>query len=66
MKSLIVVALAAVMVLALAAPALATGADKAGFEYGKHHAAHARDMGGFTATMNPGVMHRGFSGWMGE
>lgn len=65
MKSLIVFALAAVMVLALAVPAFATGADKAGYEYGQHHAEHAREMGGFNGTMNPGVMHRGFSGWMG-
>jgi|GEM_PF-1485450 len=65
MKSLIVLALSAVMVLALAVPAFATGAAKAGYEYGQHHAAHAREMGGFTGTMNPGVHHRGFSGWMG-
>ena len=65
MRSLIVLALSAVMVLALAVPAFATGTTKAGYEYGQHHAAHAREMGGFTGTMNPGVMHRGFSGWMG-
>lgn len=65
MKSLILMALSAAMVLALAAPAFATGANRAGHEYGQHHAAHAREMGGFSGTMNPGVMHRGFSGWMG-
>ncbi len=65
MKGLVVLALSAVMVLALAGPAFATGADKAGYEYGQHHAGHAREMGGFTGTTNPGVMHRGFSGWMG-
>lgn len=65
MKSIVVAALSLVIVFTLAVPAFATGADGAGYEYGQHHSAHARDMGGFTGTMNPGVHHRGFSGWMG-
>jgi hypothetical protein len=54
------------LTLVLAAPALAaTGAGGAGRDYGQHHAEHARAMGGFSGEMNPGVMHQGFSGWMG-
>ncbi|MDF1523232.1 MAG: hypothetical protein P1P87_10480 [Trueperaceae bacterium] len=55
--------IAFVLALALAAPALASSGDHTGYAYGQHHAAHAQEMGGFTGTMNPGVMHRGFSGW---
>ena len=52
------------LALAFAAPAMAaTGADGAGRAYGQHHAAMAQGMGGFSGTMNPGVMHQGFSGW---
>ncbi|HET6351740.1 MAG TPA: hypothetical protein VFG89_06410 [Coriobacteriia bacterium] len=59
--------LSAVMALALTAPALAaTGANGAGQEFGQHHATHAQEMGGFTGSENPGVMHQGFSGWTGE
>jgi hypothetical protein len=57
--------LVAILALAFAAPAFATGADGAGQAFGQHHAAHAREMGGFTGTENPGVMHKGFSGWTG-
>jgi opacity protein-like surface antigen len=65
-KTLAVFALAAVLALALAAPAFAaTGAGGAGRDFGQHHAAHAQEMGGFTGTDNPGVMHKGFSGWTG-
>jgi len=63
MKTLAVFALAAVLALALAAPAFAvTGADGAGAAFGQHHATHAQEMGGFTGAENPG-MHRGFAGW---
>jgi hypothetical protein len=49
-----------------AVPAFAVnGSGGAGRDYGQHHAAHAQEMGGFTGTMNPGVMHQGFSGWTG-
>jgi len=65
MRKLLIPALTVALMLAIAAPAFATGANGAGYEYGQHHAAHAREMGGFSGTMNPGVMHRGFSGWMG-
>ena len=65
MRTLLISALAVGLSLAITAPGFATGADRAGYEYGQHHAAHAREMGGFTGTMNPGLMHRGFSGWMG-
>jgi hypothetical protein len=62
--STIVAALA--LTLAFAAPAMAaTGAGGAGKAYGQHHAAMAQEMGGFTGDHNPGVMHQGFSGWMG-
>jgi len=65
-RTFAVVALAAVLMLALAAPAFAvTGAGGAGQAFGQHHATHAQDMGGFTGTDNPGVMHKGFSGWTG-
>lgn len=57
--------LSAVLALAVAAPAFATGAGGAGRDFGQHHATHAQEMGGFTAEMNPGVMHQGFSGWTG-
>ena len=54
------------LTLAIAAPALAqTGAGGAGSAYGQHHAMMAQEMGGFSGDMNPGVMHKGFSGWMG-
>ena len=67
MKRLTVLALAAMLSLAVAVPAFAaTGADGAGREFGQHHATHAQEMGGFTGEMNPGVMHQGFSGWMGQ
>jgi hypothetical protein len=65
-KTLAVFALAAVLALALAAPAFAaTGAGGAGRDFGQHHATHAQEMGGFTGAENPGVMHKGFSGWTG-
>lgn len=64
MKKLAVFALAAVLAFALAVPAFATtGAGGAGADFGVHHATHAQDMGGFTATMNPGT-HQGFAGWI--
>lgn len=65
MKKLATFAAAVVVVLALASPAFATGAGGAGQEFGQHHAGHAQESGGFTGTMNPGVMHLGFSGWNG-
>ena len=65
MRKLLISSLVVAWSLAIAAPVLATGSNSAGYEYGQHHAAHAREMGGFTGTINPGVMHRGFSGWMG-
>lgn len=52
---------AAVLAFALAVPAFA--AD--GRAFGEHHASHAQEMTGFTAEMNPGVMHTGFAGWTG-
>jgi hypothetical protein len=65
MKKIAVFVLAVALSLAVASPAFATGADGAGRDFGQHHAAHAREMGGFTGTMNPGAMHKGFSGWTG-
>jgi len=66
MKTLTVFGLAAVLVLALAAPAFAvSGAGGAGAAFGEHHATHAQEMGGFTGAENPG-MHRGFAGWTPE
>ena len=64
MKRTMVFALAAVLAMALAVPAFATGAGGAGRGFGQHHAAHAQGMG-FTGAENPGVMHNGFSGWTG-
>lgn len=64
MRMILISALVLVLVLAVAVPAFAvSGADGAGRDFGTHHATHARDMGGFDGEMNPGVMHRGFSGW---
>jgi len=65
MKKITVFVVAVVLALGLAAPAFAAGADGAGRAFGQHHASHAQEMGGFTGTMNPGVMHKGFSGWTG-
>lgn len=63
---LVVAAFALVLALSVAVPAFAvSGADGAGQEFGQHHATHAQDMGGFTGTENPGVMHQGFAGWTG-
>lgn len=57
------VALAVVLVLVVASPAFAvSGADGQGRLFGQIHAEHAR-MGMLGGEMNPGVMHRGFSGW---
>lgn len=53
-------AVALALALMVAAPAFAA----TGAEFGAHHAAHAQEMGGFTADMNPGT-HQGFAGWMG-
>lgn len=65
MKKIAAFVLAAALTFAVAAPAFAAGNDGAGREFGQHHASHAQEMGGFTGDMNPGVMHQGFSGWMG-
>lgn len=62
MSRFVVAAMAFALVLSLAAPAFANGSGGAGREFGKHHSEHAREMGGFSAEMNPG-MHRGFAGW---
>lgn len=62
-RSLIVLALAAVIALpAAASPAFAA----TGREYGTHHSTHAIEEGGFTAEHNPGVKHQGYAGWMAE
>lgn len=66
MKRVLALASAVVLSLAIAAPALAIETQGTGRDFGQHHAQHAREMGGFTGTMNPGVMHRGFAGWMGR
>ncbi len=63
MKKLGISTVAFVLALAVAAPAIASTTDHTGNAYGQHHAEHAKAMGGFTGTMNPGVKHRGFSGW---
>jgi hypothetical protein len=66
MKQLIALAATLALALFVAAPAgAATGAEGAGKDFGLHHAGHAQEMGGFTGEMNPGLMHEGFSGWMG-
>lgn len=63
MRKLVILAFAFVLSLAFATPAITYAGDHTGLEYGQHHAAYVQKMGGFTGTMNPGVMHRGFSGW---
>lgn len=63
MKKLGISTVAFVLALAVAAPAFASTAGSTGYDYGQHHAEHAKMEGGFTGTMNPGVVHRGFSGW---
>lgn len=66
MTRLLSIIVALVLMVALASPAFAaTGADGAGRAFGEHHSTHAKEMGGFTGDMNPGVMHQGFSGWPG-
>lgn len=65
MRRIATFAIVASLALAVAAPAFATGANGEGRTFGQHHATHAQEMGGFTGTENPGVMHRGFSGWTG-
>ena len=64
MRRIATFVLVAVLALAVAAPAFATGAGGTGRDFGAHHSAEASAMGGFTGTMNPGVDHQGFSGWM--
>ena len=66
MKKIATFAVVAMLALSVAVPAFATGADGAGKAFGQHHATHAQTEGGFTGTMNPGVMHNGFSGWTAE
>ena len=63
MKKLLISTFAFVLSLGVAAPAIANAASNTGFDYAQHHASHAQKMGGFTGEMNPGVVHRGFSGW---
>lgn len=65
-KTMLTALLALALVLAMAVPAFAVnGSGGAGMEYGLHHAEHAIAEGGFTGTHNPGVLHKGFSGWTG-
>lgn len=65
MRTMILVALTAILALSLAVPAFAVnGSGGAGAAFGDHHATHAQDMTGFTADMNPGI-HSGFAGWTG-
>ena len=66
MKRISMFALVAVLSLAVAAPAFATGSGGAGADFGQHHATHAQEMVGFTGAENPGVMHQGFAGWTGK
>lgn len=61
-RSIIGLALAAVLALSVASPAFAAS----GRDFGDHHATHAVEEGGFTAEHNPGVMHEGYAGWMAE
>ena len=64
MRVIVILVLVVVLALAVAAPALAmTGANGMGRAYGMDHSSEARANGGFTGTANPGVEHRGFSGW---
>jgi hypothetical protein len=63
MKKLGISTVAFVLALAVAAPAFASAVGHTGHDYGQHHADHARMKGGFSGAMNPGVVHRGFSGW---
>lgn len=62
MKRLTIVGVALMIALLGAVPAFAGGAGR---DFGTHHANHAQEMTGFTGTMNPGVMHTGFAGWVG-
>jgi len=62
-RSLIIATLALTLLFALASPAMANASAGAGAEFGHHHATHAQEMSGFSGDHNPGVHHRGFSGW---
>jgi hypothetical protein len=64
-KTTLTATFALMIVLAMAVPAFATGASGAGAAYGQHVSSMTQESGGFTGTMNPGVMHQGFSGWTG-
>ncbi len=65
MSRFVTFGLALVLALVVASPVFAAGSGGAGKDFGQHHATHAQEMGGFTGTENPGVMHKGFSGWTG-
>ncbi len=54
---------AAVLALLLALGAVSPAFAATGREFGEHHSQHAKTMGGFTGDHNPGVHHRGYSGW---
>ncbi|MDO8484990.1 MAG: hypothetical protein Q7S35_08585 [Candidatus Limnocylindrales bacterium] len=58
-------ALAAGALLALLVGASPVAAAGPGAAYGACVAHHATTEGGFSGDHNPGVMHRGFSGWLG-
>lgn len=56
----IIIAASALLASLLVASPVAAGT---GAEYGAMVSMHAREEGGFSGSHNPGVMHRGFSGW---
>lgn len=61
-RTLLVLTIVMVLVVGSALPAFA---GSAGSVFGRHHAEMAQMDTGFSGEHNPGVMHRGFSGWPG-
>ena len=65
-KMLTAVAMSAVFMLSPTAADATPATGGAGADYGDHVSTHARAEGGFSGEMNPGVHHRGFSGFAGH
>lgn len=63
MRKTLTAAVVAAFVLFPTAAGAAPVTGGAGAAYGEHVSTHARDDGGFSGQMNPGVQHQGFAGF---
>ena len=63
MRKTLTAAVVAAFVLFPTAAGAAPVTGGAGAAYGEHISTHARDGGGFSGQMNPGVQHEGYAGF---